>query len=48
MRTRLILIVALLLSNVIWVAAYRSLWYQAAEAEGHLDEAMSYIHNLQR
>ena len=38
-----LLIVVLLLTNIAWALAYRSLWYDAAQAEGLLSEAEHYI-----
>lgn len=39
----LVLILALVLSNLTWARAYRKLWYDAAQAEGLLDEAQHYL-----
>lgn len=45
---KLILLALLLLSNFLWAVAYRKLWYDAAQAEGMLDQAEAYIHQSQR
>lgn len=39
----LILAMALVGTNFVWAVAYRALWYDAAQAEGLLDEAEHYI-----
>ena len=45
MLIKALLIAVLLLSNLAWALAYRSLWYDAAQAEGLLDQAEHYIHS---
>lgn len=40
--------IALIVSNIVWAVAYRSLWYDAAQAEGLLDEAQHYIAEMIR
>jgi hypothetical protein len=39
-----ILLAVLAGTNLGWSYAYHQLWYAAAEAEGHLDQAETYIH----
>ncbi len=43
MKLTITLLLALVISNSLWAYTCRTLWYRAAEAEGHLDEAEHYI-----
>jgi len=40
-----LLLFVLVVTNAAWAVAYRNLWYEAAQAEGLLDQAETYMHS---